>query len=173
MSKHYQTTVYCQSKYFPQHPPYLSPPMSAAPGCSAEGMCRLKVPLEPQWHCILYHRGVRWNCRAEVLCNPSWRYKQFEILWRPKCSKDKKHHYVCEGISFMVIICDMRLLSCTIRALSVISYGSWNHFSPLIISQALAMEMSVCTLLLLQCMSLTQPWLTIMGCALITSVCWK
>ena len=44
-----------------------------------------------------------------------------------------------EEFSLMVIICDMRLLSCSIRALSVISDGSWSHFSPLIISQAVAM----------------------------------
>lgn len=43
----------------------------------------------------------------------------------------------------MVIICDMGLLSCTITALSVISYGSWIHFSPLIISQPLAIKKSV------------------------------
>lgn len=46
----------------------------------------------------------------------------------------------------MVIICDMRLLSCSIRALSVISYGSWNHFSLLIISLALPLKKSVCRL---------------------------
>lgn len=69
-----------------RHPPHLSPPMSAAPGCAVERMCRLKGPLEPQWHCILYHRGVWWDCRAKVLCNPSWRYKQFEISRRPKRS---------------------------------------------------------------------------------------
>lgn len=117
MSKYYQATVYHQSKYFTRHPPHLSPPMSAAPGCTVERMCRLKGPLEPQWHCIPYHRGVWWNCRAKGLCNPSWRCKQFEISRRPKRSKDKRHHYACGGISLMVIICDVRFLSCSIRAL--------------------------------------------------------
>lgn len=139
MSKHYQTTVYHQSKYFPQHPPHLSPPMSAAPGCTAERMCRLKGSLEPQWHCILYHRGVWCNCRAEGLCNPCWRYKQFEVSRRPKHSEDKRHHYACWGIINLLFLY-MRLQSCSIRAFSVISHGSWSHFSLLIISQASAME---------------------------------
>lgn len=171
MSKHYQATVYHQSKYFARHPPHLSPPMSAELGYTVERMCRLKGPLEPQWHCILYHRGVWWNCRVKVLCNPSWRYKQFEVSRRPKRSKDKRDHYVCGGISLVVIICDMRLLSCSIRALSVISYGSWNHFSLLIISQALAMKKSVyglCTFKYALSFTMLLPvtdsgWLTIMG----------
>lgn len=142
MSKHYQATVYQQSKYFARRPPHLSPPMSAAPGCTIGRMCRLKGPLEPQWHCILYHRGARWA----ALCNPAWRHKQFEISRRPKRSEDKRHHYACGGISLTVIICDMRLLSCSIWALSVISYGSWKHFSLFIISTALAVKESVCGL---------------------------
>lgn len=90
ISKHDQATVYHQSKYFPRHPPHLSPPMSAACGSCVEKMCRLKSPLEPQWHCILYHREVWWNCRAEGPCNLSWWYKQFEISQHPKnCAGQK------------------------------------------------------------------------------------
>lgn len=58
--------------------------------CCVEKMCRLKSPLEPQWHFILYHREVWWNCRAEGPCNLSWWYKQFEISQHPKnCAGQK------------------------------------------------------------------------------------
>lgn len=78
---------------------------------------------------------------GEALCNPSWRCKQFEISWRLKCSKDKRHHYmycICGGIPLTVIIRDMRLLSCSICNF----IWELEPFSSLIISQALAMKTS-------------------------------
>lgn len=66
MSKHYQATVYEESKYFAQGPPCLSQPASAACGPRVERMCRLKVPLKAWGHFILYRWGACKEAEQKV-----------------------------------------------------------------------------------------------------------
>lgn len=163
MSKHYQATVYHQSKYFAQPPPHLSPPKSAAPGCTVERMCRLKGPLQPQLHCILYHMG-----RLCVILVDDVNSLKYHGAWSAARTKDIIICTVCveefHSQSLFVI------WSCW-AAVSVISYGSWSHF-PLSLSPRLwrwrrlnlDFRFFLNTLSLLQCtMSLIQSWLTIMS----------
>lgn len=170
MSKHYQATVYHQSKYFPRHPPHLSPPMSAAPGCTVEKMCKLKGPLEAQWHCILYHKGAWWNCS-----NPSWRCKQFEISWRPKHSTGQKtslcmwrnfshgHYlwYEAAELQYQSSLCDFIWEFRTIF-LFLLSPRLW-QWSSLCMGRTL---LTMFSLLQWYCMSLIQSWSTIMACCM-------
>ena len=112
---HYQSLVYHQSKYFPRHPPHLSPPMFATSGCYVERMCWLKGQFESQWHCAS-HDGVLDLQSSVILVDDinSWKYCGVQ-------SSAKYIIYACGGISPMFIICDMRLLSCGVH--SIISDG--------------------------------------------------